>query len=155
MPSTDLVATAARIARREHAGQVDKSGADYITHLARVATSVRTRGGTADQIATAWLHDVLEDCPVTAADLAAEAIPGNVIEAVVAMTKTRREPLDAYCARVKANPIALMVKAADIDDNTDPARVATLDEPTRTRLATKYAKARALLGITADPSDPA
>jgi hypothetical protein len=41
------------------------------------------------------------------------------------------------------------VKAADIADNTDPARLAVLDEPTRERLIEKYATARRLLGLAA------
>ena len=35
--------------------------------------------------------------------------------------------------------------AADIADNTDPDRVAQLDQPTRKRLELKYSRARALL----------
>lgn len=44
-------------------------------------------------------------------------------------------------------PLALSVKRADIDDNTDPSRTSRLPEETRDRLAKKYARTRALLGI--------
>ena len=37
------------------------------------------------------------------------------------------------------------VNQADLDDNTDPARTALLDEDTRARLARKYAHAREVL----------
>jgi hypothetical protein len=49
--------------------------------------------------------------------------------------------------RVAANPDALLVKQADLDDNTDPSRLAALDAATRSRLEAKYAKARAALGL--------
>ena len=41
------------------------------------------------------------------------------------------------------------MKEADLAHNADPARLAVLDEPTRTRLTEKYARMRALLGLTA------
>jgi hypothetical protein len=41
------------------------------------------------------------------------------------------------------------VKEADLAHNADPARLAVLDEPTRARLTEKYARMRALLGLTA------
>ena len=44
-------------------------------------------------------------------------------------------------ARVKADPLALRVKLADIASNTDRARMALLDEATRVRLTEKYRKA--------------
>lgn len=73
---------AEQLARIAHAGQVDKQGLPYIEHVARVAASVVTdvcatvpdTGSTA--VAAAWLHDVLEDTPTTAADLLAAGIPG-------------------------------------------------------------------------------
>lgn len=37
------------------------------------------------------------------------------------------------------------MKQADLDDNTDPARTALLDEDTRARLVRKYAHAREVL----------
>ena len=144
-----FVELAEAVARGAHAGQVDKSGADYITHPARVAERVRRHGGTDEAVAAAWLHDVLEDCDVSAADLAAAGIPDTVIDAVRAVTKIDGEAPEDYCARVLANPTALRVKRADIDDNTDPARTMLLPEATRQRLAAKYARTRHLLGLDA------
>ena len=123
MEQQDFVQVAADIARRAHDGQVDKAGA------------------------AAWLHDVLEDCDVDAAELAAAGIPQDVIDAVQALTKRAGEDLQAYCSRVLANPTALRVKRADIEDNTDPARTGLLPDEMRIRLATKYARARSLLDL--------
>jgi (p)ppGpp synthase/HD superfamily hydrolase len=147
MRTQAFVQLAEDIARRAHAGQVDKSGVDYITHPERVAAGVRTHGGDDAAVATAWLHDVLEDCEVTAGDLLAAGIPAPVVEAVRAVTKAEGETLEDYCARVRAHPIGLLVKRADIEDNTDPARTAVLPEPMRERLAAKYSRVRALLGF--------
>ena len=44
-----------------------------------------------------------------------------------------------YYERVRTNPIALTVKLADINDNSDPERLSRLDQPTRERLEAKYA----------------
>ncbi|MGB8939450.1 MAG: HD domain-containing protein [Streptomyces sp.] len=142
-----FVQVAEDIARRAHAGQLDKSGVDYITHPARVAAGVASHGGDDTAVAAAWLHDVLEDCDVTAGDLLEAGIPAPVIEAVRAVTKTEGETLEDYCARVRANPVGMLVKRADIEDNTDPARTALLPEQLRVRLAAKYARVRALLGF--------
>ena len=147
MTSHAFVQVAEDIARRAHKGQLDKSGVDYITHPASVAAGVRAHGGDDAAVAAAWLHDVLEDCDVTAGDLLAAGIPAVVIEAVRAVTKAEGETLEDYCARVRTNPIGLLVKRADIEDNTDPARTALLPEEVRVRLAAKYSRVRALLGF--------
>lgn len=147
MRTQAFVQLAEDIARRAHAGQVDKSGADYLTHPARVAAGVASHGGDDTAVAAAWLHDVLEDCDVTAGDLLAAGIPAPVIDAVRAVTKAQGETLEEYCARVRANPVGLLVKRADLEDNTDPARTALLDAQLRARLAAKYSLVRALLGF--------
>lgn len=141
--------TAQDIARKAHRGQTDKAGADYILHPQRVAGHVRTLGGDDCAVAAAWLHDVLEDCDVTAEDLAAAGIPEQVIITVQAVTKRSHEPLVDYCARVRANPTALLVKRCDLADNTDPARTALLPQDVQERLARKYARVRELLGLNA------
>lgn len=46
---------------------------------------------------------------------------------------------------MRAVPLALTVKLADLADNSDPQRLARLDAATRERLITKYARARAEL----------
>lgn len=145
----DFVEIAETIARRAHTGQQDKVGVDYIEHPARVAERVRQYSEVAEAVAAAWLHDVLEDTPVTAEDLREAGVPDDVIIAVELLTKHQGQSLEDYCAGVRENPIALAVKQADVDDNTDPARTAQLPEETRERLAAKYARTRQLLGVTA------
>jgi len=54
---------------------------------------------------------------------------------------------EAYARRIRTTRGALLVKASDLAHNSDPLRLAVLDELTRTRLTRKYATMRALLGL--------
>ena len=147
MDDSELIDTALALATAAHAGQVDKTGHPYITHPTRVSERV-TRlfpEAPAGVVVAALLHDVIEDTSTTAADLAAAGIPHPVIDAVEAVSKRDGEPVETYFERVRSNSWAVMVKTADIADNTDPLRVAQLDAPTRERLQAKYVRARELL----------
>jgi hypothetical protein len=57
------------------------------------------------------------------------------------MTRRDDEDPDAYYERVARNETALRVKRADISDNSDPQRLARLDDSLRGRLEEKYAHA--------------
>ncbi|MBT2393446.1 HD domain-containing protein [Streptomyces sp. ISL-1] len=135
------------IAREAHAAQTDKSGRPYTEHLAAVAEGVRTRGGSEEQIAAGWLHDSVEDDALSREWLEAAALPQSVKDMVLALTKSKGEDLESYTRRILATPGARLVKEADLAHNADPARLAALDEATRTRLTAKYAKVRGLLGL--------
>lgn len=137
------------LARAAHEGQTDKAGRPYAEHLAAVAEGVRLRGGSPDQQAAAWLHDSVEDDALSGGQLAAAALPQEVKDMVLALTKRPGEPLEEYTARILATPGAVLVKEADLAHNADPVRLSVLDAPTRDRLTAKYARVRSLLGITA------
>ncbi|MGW1774249.1 HD domain-containing protein [Streptomyces sp. NPDC002104] len=137
------------LARAAHKDQTDKAGRPYAEHLAAVAEGVRTRGGTAEQQAAAWLHDAIEDEALTPAWLESAELPSSVKDMILAVTKRPGEPVEAYTARILATPGALLVKEADLAHNADPARLAVLDAPTRDRLSAKYAYVRSLLGLAA------
>ncbi|MEU3277806.1 HD domain-containing protein [Streptomyces antibioticus] len=136
------------LARAAHEGQTDKAGRPYAEHLRAVAEGVRSRGGDADQIAAAWLHDAVEDDALSVVRLRDAALSDRTKAIVLAVTKRAGEPPEAYAARILATPGALLVKEADLAHNADPARLAVLDGPTRKRLTEKYAGMRALLGLT-------
>ncbi|MEU2284632.1 HD domain-containing protein [Streptomyces sp. NPDC013178] len=136
------------LARTAHEGQTDKAGRPYAEHLRAVAEGVRSRGGDADQIAAAWLHDAVEDDVLTEAWLRQAALSDRTKAIVLAVTKRAGEAPEAYAARILATPGALLVKEADLAHNADPARLAVLDAATRTRLTEKYTRMRALLGLT-------
>jgi guanosine-3',5'-bis(diphosphate) 3'-pyrophosphohydrolase len=114
---------AIEIAARAHAGQVDKAGQPYILHPLRVMLAVK---GEHERMA-AVLHDVVEDTTTTIADLRVQGFPEEVLNAVLALTKTKGETRLAAAARAAANPIARAVKLADVTDNMDLSRIS---EPT-------------------------
>ncbi|MFJ1597932.1 HD domain-containing protein [Streptomyces sp. NPDC088261] len=147
MPHLTLAEVEA-LAREAHATQTDKAGRPYTEHLSAVAEGVRARGGSGEQIAAAWLHDAVEDGALSREWLAAAPLPRPVTDMVLALTKAKGEDLRTYTARILATPGALLVKESDLAHNADPARLAVLDEPTRTRLTEKYATVRHLLGLT-------
>ncbi|MBJ7906343.1 HD domain-containing protein [Streptomyces sp. DSM 110735] len=139
------------LARAAHARQTDKAGRPYAEHLAAVAEGVRQRGGDAEQLAAAWLHDAVEDDALSEEWLTGAALTPRTKAIVRALTRRPGEPPEAYAGRVLATPGALLVKQADLAHNADPARLAVLDEATRKRLTEKYTRMRALLGLEPDP----
>lgn len=143
----ELIELARVIATAAHRDQVDKTGHPYVTHPLRVTDRVGRLFPDAPigVRATALLHDVIEDTPITADDLLRAGLPAEVVAAVDAVSKRPGESDEAYFARIRANAWAVMVKTADIEDNTDPSRVAQLDAETRDRLEHKYARSRMLL----------
>ncbi|MBO4255308.1 HD domain-containing protein [Streptomyces griseorubiginosus] len=136
------------VARAAHEGQTDKAGRPYAEHLRAVAEGVRARGGDAEQIAAAWLHDAVEDDALSERWLERAALSRRTKDIVLAVTKRAGETPEEYAARILATPGALLVKEADLAHNADPARLARLADPaTRTRLTEKYARMHALLGL--------
>lgn len=140
------VALALGLATIAHKGQTDQSGAPYLTHAARVASHFDPVKRPLEHCA-AWLHDVIEDTPLDAADLRAAGIHPDIVDVVVLLTRDPGMPRDEYYRRIATSPIARAVKQADIADNTDPRRTRHLDTTTRDRLATKYAVAKRALDL--------
>ncbi len=69
---TDLLVRAHATATRAHEGQVRKTGDPYITHPTTVAYMLAQYGLDADTIAAAFLHDTVEDTPLTLAEVERE-----------------------------------------------------------------------------------
>ncbi|MEH0423377.1 HD domain-containing protein [Streptomyces sp. B21-083] len=149
-PTTPTPLTLAEVeamARAAHAAQTDKAGRPYAEHLQAVAEGVRARGGDDEQIAAAWLHDAVEDDVLPERDLEEAALTRRTKDIVLAVTKRAGEAPEVYARRILDTPGALLVKESDLAHNADPARLAALDDPTRARLARKYARMRTLLGL--------
>jgi guanosine-3',5'-bis(diphosphate) 3'-pyrophosphohydrolase len=83
-----LILAAAHIAREAHRGQLRKyRPRPYIEHPARVAASAMLiEGITPDEVAAAWLHDVIEDCGYTPQRLRNEGITERAVQLVVELT---------------------------------------------------------------------
>ena len=142
MPRTFTLDEAIQLARRAHEGQLDKSGRPYIAHPLRVMGSLK---GEHERM-TAVLHDVVEDTEVTLDDLTAVGCPPEVLAAVAAISRHPDESQADYLSRVMANPMALVVKRADIADNMSEDRMGRLDTATQERLRAKYEAALRQLG---------
>ena len=141
-----MTTDAREIASREHRGQVDAAGRDYVeAHLTPIAEAAAVFGPDAE--AAGWLHDVIEDTDVTAEQLAEWGVSAEVIAAVESVTRRSDETYAQLIDRSCAHPLGRLVKLADnawnITSNpvlarTDPQRAATM-------LAEKYLPARARL----------
>ena len=124
-----LLDAARQIGRLAHAEQVRKgSGEPYLNHLHRVA--MRVEGWRAKTIA--YLHDLIEDTPVTGLTLEQLGFPRDIISDVVALsrgwvldttsdsfTAPREETYFEFIERTirDGSNDALLVKLADLQDN--------------------------------------
>ena len=131
-----MVDLALSIATQAHEGQLDKAGVDYIEHPIYVASQVCTE----DEKAVALLHDVIEDSPFTAEELLQAGLPETVVTAVQVLTKEKEQDYQTYLETVKKNPLARVVKLADLKHNSDLSRLSSITEKDRERLK-KYKKA--------------
>ncbi len=131
-----MVDLALSIARKAHEGQLDKAGVDYIEHPIYVASQVDTE----EEKAVALLHDVIEDSPVSAEGLLQAGLPETVVTAVQVLTKKKEQDYQTYLETVKKNPLARVVKLADLKHNSDLSRLSSITEKDRERLK-KYKKA--------------
>lgn len=123
-----VFATAAHAA----VGQKRKyDGAPYIVHPIRVADTVKKFGGSDDQIAAAFLHDVVEDTQVTIQDI--RDVFGFDIAIIVDGLTDVSVPEDGNRATRKAidrqhthhaSAEAQFVKCADIIDNSSDIELA-------------------------------
>ncbi len=107
------------LAALAHRGQVDKAGQPYILHPLRVMLSVE---GTEARIA-AVLHDVVEDTDWTLEKLCAAGYSEPVQHALWHLTKRDGEAYPDFIARAARDPVARVVKLADLADNMDLRRL--------------------------------
>lgn len=135
------------LARECHKGQVDKANKPYFGHAMRVTDHFKD--DLHRQVAA--LHDILEDTDLTPGDLLSDGYSAEVVDQVTLLSRNYANGDKAYYEAIKSNPIALAVKLADIDDNTDPVRLAELDKIDRAladRLREKYRIALKRLRVT-------
>jgi len=144
-----LLEKAIRLAVQAHHGQRDKVGQPYILHPLRMMLRMETDW---ERIA-AILHDVVEDTPITLADLRRAGFSQAVLVAVDCLTKREGESYAQFIQRAKANPIARRVKIADLEDNLDLSRLPHVSSRDRKRLE-KYRRARAQLTSESRVMDP-
>jgi len=122
MDDDELITKALVHASRAHRGQRDKRGRPYIKHVTEVSAAVDHEGTY--PIVVALLHDVLEDTEDT--DLS--AYPTQIQEAIHAITRKVGETYADYIERVAKNPLARLVKLADLRLNHATAPNKSLKE---------------------------
>ncbi|MFI5938021.1 HD domain-containing protein [Actinoplanes sp. NPDC051494] len=142
---TPTVAGTDALANLAHHGQVDKAGHPYIDHPRTVARILRDQGYSDNVIMAGLLHDVVEDSTLTLNDLRELGYPESTVRAVDSVTRRAGEDYMDLVRRAAADPVGRLVKLADNETNSDPARLALLTPDEQARLTQKYAKARAVL----------
>lgn len=139
---TSLTNKALKIAYDAHHGQVDYNGIPYIFHPIHLAEQMD------DEVSccAALLHDVVEDTDVTMEQLAKE-FPAEVIEVLKLLTHEEDVEYFTYVRRIKAHPIAVKIKLADIAHNSDQTRCvgSGLSEEKLAYWRNKYEKAKTIL----------
>ena len=133
---------ALEIAVESHKNQKQKDGSPYAFHPIRLSLSLETE----ERKIVALLHDVVEDTDWTFDDLVGEGFSDRVIEALRLLTHTDGSPYEDYIERIASNPLASVVKKADLADNMDFKRI---QEPTENDFARlrKYHRAWRRLAV--------
>lgn len=102
-----------------HKDQTDTSGCPYIFHPIHLAEQMNDE----DTTVTALLHDVVEDSDMTLDDLRNAGFNDRVLTAVSLLTRKEGTPYMEYIQALKSNPIARVVKMADLQHNCDMTRL--------------------------------
>lgn len=118
-----VVYKALRICMSAHSGSFGKDGKPYWEHPVWVADHVQGE----EYVATALLHDVLEDTKITTEDLRGAGIPEQVVNAVLVLTKFPEQRYEDYITDVLKDPIATEVKKWDLIHNMDLSRLLYVD----------------------------
>ena len=132
MTEKTMIEKARWVAAECHDGMVDKYGNPYMEHLERVADRVREMeydfvdetSEIKGYVATAYLHDIVEDTKITRAELV-EVFPVDVVTAIYKLTRkkgmTYAEYIEELMSRGNAltlsGKIARVVKLADLLDH--------------------------------------
>jgi GTP pyrophosphokinase len=85
----DLLRRAHETAEKAHEGQIRKTGDPYITHPTTVAFMLAQYGLDSDTIAAAFLHDTVEDTPLTLAEVE-ETFSKDIATLIDGVTKLDR-----------------------------------------------------------------
>jgi (p)ppGpp synthase/HD superfamily hydrolase len=88
----------------------------------------------------ALLHDVVEDTEMTFEQLAAEGFGEDIIAPLRLLTHDKSTSYDDYVTRIMDDTVAMEVKIADLEDNSDIRRMHEVDDKAQERLK-KYHKA--------------
>ena len=130
---------ALQLAQKAHRHQKDKGGIDYFFHPITVALMCKDPQA---QI-VALLHDVLEDSDITVQDLKHAGFSDSILDALSCLTRCD-ESYEEYIQKIKSDPLAKMVKLADLTHNMDISRIEQVKTSDLKRLE-KYQQAYQML----------
>lgn len=109
--NSDLVSRAFEIARQAHAGQLRKSGEEYITHPVAVAQILAHLGLNTETVIAALLHDTVEDTPYSLVQLRSD-FGAEIADLVDGVTKLDKL---TYGPTAEAETVRKMVVAMSRD----------------------------------------
>lgn len=141
----ELLNAALKFATEKHEGEYDFGGKPYILHVLRVIQN--TNSDDEEILCIAILHDVIEDTNATYHDLRNIGMTERIVEGVRALTKVPGQTYEEYKIAVKSNPDAVIVKMADINDNTDLKRLKGVTEKDLKRTIRYYSFYDELKGL--------
>ena len=147
---TPLTRKAMQIAYKAHQGQVDKAGVPYIFHPYHLAEQMEDE----ISVCVALLHDVVEDTRIPLEELARE-FPKEIAEGVALLTHNKGEDYFDYIRRIKRNPVARVVKLADLSHNGEESRLlgSEFSKEQQRRRQEKYQRAREILLMKEENED--
>ena len=138
---------AGEYAARMHREQTRATGEPYIIHPMAVVESLMDEAGVKEEVvlASAFLHDVLEDCPETREEDLEVLFGPEVTDLVCALTKPPKEAYPSPEERMEAylegllqrGPRAVVIKLADRLHNTRTRSGLSRDKAGRKLLETE------------------
>lgn len=136
----ELLKLAEKVAAEAHKNQVDKGGHPYIEHPRAVASFLNNT----EYKIIGFLHDVVEDTPITLEDLKKMGFTDRIVNSVRLVTKTENYVYEEYLSDIKKDEGARNVKMADLKHNMDLSRIPNPTEKDMKRIE-KYKKSFAFL----------
>ena len=132
---SELVERAKAFAEKVHEGQTrfNKDKTPLVAHLEEVVSLVKESGGNNDELAAAWLHDVIEDTPVLITEVA-KNFGDKVASIVFGLTDppefSRFQTLERKIAQAeRVRSLSDSVKRVKIADQTSNVRSVAIDPP--------------------------
>lgn len=125
-----------RLAANAHAGQFDLEGQPYFLHCMRVLVYLSSDDEELQCIAVG--HDLLEDTKITVEDLERE-FTSRVVSGIDRLTKWPGQSYEGYKIAVLSSVDAMLVKKADLTDNSDLRRLKGIRPKDLERTARYYA----------------
>ena len=127
-------------------GTVDKAGQPYLLDPLRLMVRVETE----TEKFVALLHDVVEDSQPPQRwgldELRREGISESALAALEGVTRRESETYEEFIRHSLTHPVTRRVKLADLEDNMDILRLATLTDRDAERLRRYLAAWRGLTG---------